>query len=219
MILYHGSKSGIIGEISPFGGREACDFGRGFYMGDKPEQPKGLIAGWKTNRFYELECSFEGLNVLEFADDYTGKMDWTLYIGYNRGQIDQEKYPVLADRFQKYNDTYDVVIGLIANDKMYRVLDDFFSYNICDKALLEALSRVKLGKQYVAKTKRACGQNHIKVISARPLSDREVKEAKAQELNRGMQTEGIVEQLKTKYRRAADVKYFDEILVEWERGS
>ena len=98
-------------------------------------------------------------------------------------------------------------------------MDDFFSYNICDKALLEALSRVKLGKQYVAKTKRACGQNHIKVISARPLSDREVKEARAQELNRGMQTEGIVEQLKTKYRRAADVKYFDEILVEWERGS
>ena len=219
MILYHGSKSGIIGEISPFSGREACDFGQGFYMGDKPDQPKGLIAGWKTNRFYELECNFEGLNVLEFADDYTGKMDWALYIGYNRGQIDQEKYPILADRFQKYNDTYDVVIGLIANDKMYRVLDDFFGYNICDKALLEALSRVKLGKQYVAKTKRACGQNHIKVISARPLSDKEVKEAKAQERNRGMQTEGIVGQLKTKYRRAADVKYFDEILMEWERGS
>lgn len=67
--------------------------------------------------------------------------------------------------------------------------------------------------------REACGQNHIKVISARPLSDREVKAAKAQELNRGMQTEGIVGQLKTKYRRAADVKYFDEILMEWERGS
>lgn len=219
MILYHGSKSGIQGEINPLSGREACDFGRGFYMGDKPDQPKGLIAGWRTNRLYELECDFTGLKLLEFADDYTGKMDWALYIGYNRGQIDPEKYPVLADRFQGYNSTYDVIVGLIANDKMYRVLNDFFELNICDKALLEALSRVKLGKQYVAKTKRACDPGHIRVISSRSLSDREIKEAKAREMNRGMQTEGIVGQLKTKYRRAADVKYFDEIVGEWERGS
>ncbi|MCI8597874.1 MAG: DUF3990 domain-containing protein [Lachnospiraceae bacterium] len=32
LTLYHGSKSGIRGAISPIS-RERCDFGRGFYMG------------------------------------------------------------------------------------------------------------------------------------------------------------------------------------------
>mgnify|MGYP001138937292 FL=1 len=217
MILYHGSKSGIRGEISPFCGRMTCDFGQGFYMGDRPDQPKGLIAGWKDNQFYELECDFTGLKILSFTDDYVGRMDWALYIGYNRGQIDPNQYPVLVDRYQGYNASYDVVAGLIANDKMYRVLDDFFHLNICDKAFLEALSRVKLGRQYVAKTKRACGQEHIKVLSVHSLSEREVKAAKVQEINRGMQNDGIVEQLKAKYRRAIDIKYFDEIAKEWEK--
>jgi len=37
MILYHGSKSGIKGDIAPKS-RDACDFGQGFYMGDLPDQ-------------------------------------------------------------------------------------------------------------------------------------------------------------------------------------
>ena len=32
LILYHGSKKGITGDISPIS-RSECDFGRGFYMG------------------------------------------------------------------------------------------------------------------------------------------------------------------------------------------
>ena len=55
MLLCHGSKSGIHGDIKPQS-RSACDFGDGFYMGDKPEQPKGLIAtiiNVKTNAITE----------------------------------------------------------------------------------------------------------------------------------------------------------------------
>lgn len=37
MILYHGSKSGIKGDIAP-NSRDACDFGQGFYMGDLLDQ-------------------------------------------------------------------------------------------------------------------------------------------------------------------------------------
>ena len=41
MKLYHGSKSGIKGDIQCNLSRDKCDFGPGFYMGDKPEQPMG----------------------------------------------------------------------------------------------------------------------------------------------------------------------------------
>ncbi len=43
VILYHGSRGGIDGEIQPIS-RVRCDFGKGFYMGESEEQAKGLIA-------------------------------------------------------------------------------------------------------------------------------------------------------------------------------
>ena len=42
MRLYHGSKSGIVGEIAPTS-RDVCDFGKGFYMGTERTQPLTLI--------------------------------------------------------------------------------------------------------------------------------------------------------------------------------
>ena len=41
ILLYHGSKSGIVGDIAPKS-REMCDFGKGFYMGTEPGQPLTL---------------------------------------------------------------------------------------------------------------------------------------------------------------------------------
>ena len=75
MILYHGSKSGIKGDIAPKS-RDACDFGQGFYMGDLPDQPKGLIAEFPDNRFYELDCDFAGLKIKTFEEDANDQIDW-----------------------------------------------------------------------------------------------------------------------------------------------
>jgi len=52
--LYHGSKNGIKGDIKPES-RERCDFGCGFYLGDKPDQPKGLIAQRSNNPRLDAE--------------------------------------------------------------------------------------------------------------------------------------------------------------------
>ena len=62
MLLYHGSKSGIQGDIKPKS-IAACDFGCGFYMGDKPDQPKGLIASYDNNMFYEIEYDTDNLKI------------------------------------------------------------------------------------------------------------------------------------------------------------
>ena len=43
--LFHGSKSGIKGKISPIS-RSLCDFGQGFYMGTEKEQPMTLICNY-----------------------------------------------------------------------------------------------------------------------------------------------------------------------------
>lgn len=153
MILYHGSKSGIKGDIAPKS-RDACDFGQGFYMGDLPDQPKGLIAEFPDNRFYELDCDFAGLKIKTFEEDANDQIDWALFIAYNRGLL-EEKYRNLCEKYRAYNENYDVIIGIIADDKMTQALQRFFMGELCDAALIEAMQRVSLGKQYVAKTKEA----------------------------------------------------------------
>lgn len=47
-------------------------------------------------------------------------------------------------------DGCDVLIGCIANDRMFVVLDRFFKGDITDEALIRSLSALKLGKQSVA---------------------------------------------------------------------
>ena len=215
MILYHGSKSGIKGDIAPKS-RDACDFGQGFYMGDLPDQPKGLIAEFPDNRFYELDCDFSGLKIKTFEEDANDQIDWALFIAYNRGLL-EEKYRNLCEKYRVYNENYDVIIGIIADDKMTQALQRFFMGELCDAALIEAIQKVSLGKQYVAKTKEACDKTHIKILKESPLTYEEIKQAKAISQNRNLILDQLFRQLNTRYRRAQNVKYFDEIIEEWNR--
>ncbi len=215
MILYHGSKNGIKGAIRPDAGRTACDFGKGFYMGDRPEQPKGLIAPYPHHIFYELECDFRGLKQKEFINNYDSQIDWALYIAYNRQIIDFSAYRKLQERYQAYNTCYDLITGLIADDKMTQALNRFYDGILCDKGLIEALQHVKLGKQYVLKTTESCSADHIRILNAASLSDQEKKRIIAENTSRITQMQGLLNQIQTKYRRAQNIKFFDEIIEEW----
>ena len=217
MVLYHGSKSGLKGNIQPIS-RSACDFGQGFYLGDREDQPKSLISNYDDHVFYTFECNFEGLVVKEFGNDYHEQMDWALFIAYNRKQMDVSKYPALCRKYEEYNRIYDVIIGVIADDKMTQALNRFFLGDLCDKALLDALKQVRLGRQYVLKSEKACREPYLKKIDSQVMYVSERKLQKAWNVQRIAQMEGILDTLKVKYRRAQDVKYIDEIMEEWNRA-
>ena len=212
--LYHGSKSGINFPIQPKS-RERCDFGCGFYLGDKPDQPKGLIAQRNSNKFYEIDYDFVGLNIKEFGESYVDKIDWALYIAYNREPELFTEYDFLKEKYKGYNENYDVVIGYIADDSMMTTLTDFFKGITSDKEMIDCLGHVKLGKQYVLKTDKACEDNRIKIVESRPLTHDEVKLANAENQNRRNQMDSVITMYKMKYRRDLSVKYIDEIMKEW----
>lgn len=56
--LYHGSKSGIKGNIAPIS-RNRCDFGQGFYMGTDRTQPLTLICNYENAKLYTLKIESE----------------------------------------------------------------------------------------------------------------------------------------------------------------
>lgn len=216
MLLYHGSKSGIKGDIKPES-RETCDFGCGFYMGDKPDQPKGLIASYANNKFYEIEYNTDGLHMKVFGEDYISQIDWALFIAYNRRHEELAEYSQLCMRYKAYNQLYDIIAGIIADDKMTQVMQLFFNGQMCDKAFIEAMQYVKLGKQYVLKTSEACKKERFNIINEHKLTDAEIKLIRAQNINRSNQLSNIINQIQTKYRRAQDVRFFDEIVEEWNK--
>ncbi len=203
LILYHGSKKGITGDVAPIS-REECDFGRGFYMGTSTLQPLTLICNEDKPKFYAVELDLTGLKVLTVNVG----MDWAMLIAYHRKEMESAQGTAVYEKYAHMADGYDVIIGYIANDRMYTELFRFFNKTLTDVALIHCLSALDLGKQYVAISEKACRQ--IKILKEEPLSPLELALLKDMSAERRKEGVALAEEIEVKYRREG--KFFDEIL-------
>lgn len=145
MILFHGTKTEIIGEPSISFSEDKKDFGRGFYLGGTFEQSASFVVGYNKSSVYIFDFNKENVKIKE----YNVSKEWMLLIAYFRGRLDEytgSKY--IKELIKELNDV-DVVIAPIADNTMYTTLDDFISGKITDLQCLNALSANRLGKQYV----------------------------------------------------------------------
>lgn len=71
---------------------------------------------------------------------------------------------------------------------------------------------MRLGRQYVFKTPFACDAAQLRIDRQYAPADLGRKRALAFEKNRDLQTGNILNELKTRYRHATDVLYFDELI-------
>lgn len=202
-VLYHGSKKGIVGDIAPISSAY-CDFGKGFYMGTDPAQPLTLICDERAPKFYTVSIDLTGLNVLNVEVG----LDWALMIAYYRGYMDAYKGTKIYEKYAHMADDYDMIVGYIANDRMYKVMTRFFEKEITDEALLHSLSVLDLGKQYVAVNQKAC--DRVKVINQVNLNKLELKILEGKSIQRREEGIALTEDILVKYRRKG--KYFDEIM-------
>ena len=203
LVLYHGSKKGIVGDIAPIS-RSECDFGSGFYMGTNTLQPLTLVCNEDKPKFYTVELDLTGLKVLTVDIG----MDWAMLIAYYRKEMESAKGTPIYEKYAHMADGYDVIIGYIANDRMYTELSRFFNRTLTDVALINCLSALDLGKQYVAITEKACKQ--IKILKEEPLSQLELSLLKDMSAERRKEGITLAEEIEVKYRREG--KFFDEIL-------
>jgi len=203
LVLYHGSKKGIVGDIAPIS-RNECDFGSGFYMGTNTLQPLTLVCNEDKPKFYTVELDMTGLKVLTVEIG----MDWAMLIAYYRKEMESAKGTPIYEKYAHMADGYDVIIGYIANDRMYTELSRFFNRTLTDVALINCLSALDLGKQYVAISEKACKQ--IKILKEEPLSGLELSLLKDMSAERRKEGIALAEEIEVKYRREG--KFFDEIL-------
>lgn len=205
--LYHGSKAGIQGAIAPTS-RVHCDFGRGFYMGTDKTQPLTLICNYPNAKIYTLRVTLSNLTIL----DIEVGLDWAMLVAYNRGKMDAFKNSAIYHKFANMCKDFDMVIGYIANDRMFVVLDRFFNGEITDLALINSLSALKLGRQYVALTEKAC--KNIEVLDVQEIAEND--RARIKQESEANRSKGIslADEICKKYRREG--LFFDEIVKAGE---
>lgn len=175
-------------------------------MGTEQTQPMTLICNFENATLYDTELDTSRLCVKELPLN----IDWALFVAFNRGRLTKEISPSLYKKYEAYKNGVDVFKGDIANDRMFVVLDRFFDGEITDVALVNCLSALKLGIQYVAITQKAC--DSIKIISQKKLTTEEKKSLiiKSEE-NRKLGI-SLANDICRTYRREG--KYFDELIAE-----
>jgi transcriptional regulator with XRE-family HTH domain len=209
IILFHGSKSGIEGKIAPIS-REKCDFGAGFYMGTEPAQSLTLTCDFEKSKFYIVSLKLTDLKTVEIAQD----LDWAMLVAYNRGKMERIKGTSLYEKYRHFSKDNDVIVGHIADDRMFYVLDNFFLGNITDLALIKSLSALQLGKQYVARTQKGCDAVRIeKEVTISALERRFLKDKSEENRIKGISS---ANDICKNYRREGE--FFDEIIDKAKEG-
>lgn len=205
VLLYHGSKRGLEGDIAPIS-RKHCDFGAGFYMGTQPEQALTLICDFPKSKFYLVSVKTDDIRVTEIPAD----IEWAMLVAYHRGRMETIKGSTFYQKYRSISQQNDMIIGSIANDKMFQVLDDFFIGNITDAALVKSLAALQLGKQYVAITQKGC--NAVRIEREIPVSYLEKKYLQAISEENRAKGVALANDICKDNRRNG--KYFDELLED-----
>lgn len=209
VLLYHGSKSGIEGIIEPKS-RKQCDFGKGFYMGTDPGQTLTLICDYEKSKFYIVSVSTENLALIEVPAD----IDWAMLVAYHRGKMEKIDGTPFYNKYRDMTQDKDLIIGNIANDRMFFVIDNFFVGNVTDMVLVNSLSALQLGKQYVVISQKGCDAVRIEAeVELSYLERLFIKEIAEENRARGI---SLANDICKNYRREGI--YFDEILDEAKSG-
>jgi hypothetical protein len=145
--LYHGSNIAIK-EPQVIKSKRLLDFGTGFYLTSDFEQAEKWAIRTTNRReegiptisvFQIADCELKTLNVLRFE---TANKDWLKYISANRTGT-------LAE------DSYDVVIGPVANDQAIRTINNYLKAYLTEDIALQLLLPQNLKDQYSFKTEKS----------------------------------------------------------------
>ena len=203
-ILFHGAKEDLTGEVSLAYSADDNDFGKGFYLGESLLQSASFVCNYPGSSIYAAELKLKSLKLAEFEVD----TDWMLTIACFRKKLNQYKdSPILKQLSDKVRHA-DIIRAPIADNRMFRILDEFIEGNITDLQCKSALSATDLGKQYVIISEKAL--KNLEIIQHCYLCEEEKKSylAGKEEFNR-------ISAQKVKYVKrefAGKGKYIEEVL-------
>lgn len=204
ILLFHGSKTDIIGEIDVSKGRVNNDFGPGFYCGESYEQSASFIENFKDSSVYFLSFSKKGLKDIKYSVD----RDWMLTIAYFRGTLKKYEDHIIIKKLISRLKNVDYVVAPIADNRMFRIIDSFINGEITDEQCKHCLAATNIGNQYVLLSNLAT--KNINILECCYLSNEERKHYRNMKDEDNNIGEDKVKMARIKYRGKG--LYIDEIL-------
>lgn len=157
-LLFHGSKSGIEGNLRLDASRRNTDFGQGFYCGETLDQAAMFVSDFDRACLYMIYLDSSDMTEKRFVVD----QDWMLTIALFRGRLSEYAgHPRLIELMKRV-DNADIIVAPIADNRMYEVIDSFIAGEITDEQCRHCLSPTDLGNQYVLRSKQAL--EHVLVM-------------------------------------------------------
>ena len=204
ILLFHGAKYEIKGEIDCHHLNGHKDFGEGFYLGESLDSSASWICEYQSGSIYSFYFKkHKKLNSLVFKVD----RNWMYAILYFRGMlVDYLLNKEVLDLIEQIRKA-DYIIAPIADNQMYDTLTAFSLKEITDEQCLHALSANNLGKQYVLKSQKAL--NCLVYIDRLYLCEKEKEDYQSDKNRISTQGRNKATLSIEEYRRRG--KYIDEI--------
>ena len=159
MILYHGSNLEVK-EPKIIKSKRLLDFGTGFYLTTDYEQAKK----WALRTTSRREEGTPSITVFSFDENELDKLDVLTFEGANKEWL---RY-ISANRTDKTaEDSYDIVIGPVANDQAIRTVNNYLKGYFDEEIAIQLLLPQNLKEQVVFKTKKALDMlkyNEVKTL-------------------------------------------------------
>jgi hypothetical protein len=137
MIVYHGSTE-VISKPDVMHSKRYLDFGKGFYLTSYEEQArkwavrKGMRLGKNAVvNVYDLDGSLDDLRTLSFGNENEQWLDFVC----------------ACRKGEPLNEAYDIVIGNVADDDVFKTVDMYFRGIWDKKKVLEELRYFKMNNQ------------------------------------------------------------------------
>lgn len=204
ILLFHGAKSTIIGNVDINKGRKNNDFGQGFYCGESYEQSASFVENFENSSVYYFSLDVTGLRSLKYAVD----RDWMLTIAYFRGTLNEYKDSIVIKNLISRLEGVDYVVAPIADNKMFRIIDSFINGEITDEQCKHCLAATNLGFQYVLLNDNAISR--LKMLECCYLSNEERNHYRKIKLEDTKISDDKVKLARIQYRGKG--LYIDEIL-------
>lgn len=158
MILYHGSNT-IVEKPKLVEQNRFLDFGYGFYTTTNKDQAENF-----SKKVIVRRGGKPIVNIYEFDDNSHADLIVKRFSAPDEEWLDF----VSEHRNGSYNgEKYDVIIGAVANDDVYRTLQVYSSGLLTKEQALEALKVKKLFNQYVFATEKALA--FLKFVEAKEV--------------------------------------------------
>ena len=204
ILLFHGAKKEIEGDIRCDASKYNNDFGQGFYMGETFRQAALFVSNYETSCVYCMSLDPDGL----IGEKYSVDTEWMLTVACFRGKLkgrlsDESQYELCSRALAA-----DYIVAPIADNRMYQIIDSFIDGEITDEQCRHALAATELGMQYVIKSKKA--SKRVKILERCYLCVNEKDRFVTERGNDLRLAEDKVRAARIKYRGKG--KYIDELI-------